>query len=300
MALELTGRSVGSWLESHIKELEETSKLRFILRHVNGTKKDVVKRWKATQGTNTNELSIEISEAVRLDSMNFGGALQNYELVAHIDNEQVGLFRIRAHDAEIEEDYNGGNSIIGRNSLNECAVDLVKQAQGHVDTLIRAIATLVVGTERGRVAELERMTNRSIQLENKVDEMRAEFEKAKDNDLERQLKRDKFEKDQRRMDEVFATARVLLPFLLNAFAKKQLVPTGDNSVLKEALRPVMTEMTMDQISKLQEVLTPGQMVSLLELWRLLSSEGNGKSSEEGNGKSNGATNGQTNSQHQRT
>lgn len=289
MALELTGRSMGSWLESHIKELEEKSKLRFILRHVNGTKKDVVKRWKATPETNTNELSIQISEAIKLDSVNFGGALQNYELVAHVDNEQAGLFRIRAQDAEIEEDFDGGNGI-GRSSLNECAVDLVKQAQGHVDSLIRAIATLVVGTERGRVAELERVTNRSIQLENKVDEMRAEFEKAKDNDLERQLKRDKFEKDQRRMDEAFATARVLLPFLVNAFAKKQLVPTGDNSVLKEALRPVMTEMTMDQISRLQEVLTPAQMVSLLELWRLLSSDGNGKSSEEGNGKSNGATN----------
>lgn len=251
MALELTGRSVGSWLESHIKELEEKSKLRFILRHVNGTKKEVVKRWKVTQGTNTNELSIEISEAVKLDSMNFGGALQNYELVAHVDNEQTGLFRIRAQDAEIEEDSYGGGNSVGRNSLNECAVDLVRQSQSHVDTLIRAIATLVVGSERGRLAELERVTNRSIQLENKVDEMRAEFEKSKDNNLERLLKREKFEKDQRRMDEAFATARVLLPFLLNAFAKKQLVPTGDNSVLKEALRPIMTELTMDQISKLK-------------------------------------------------
>lgn len=293
MALELTGRSVTSWVESHIKDLREDQKLRFALRHINGSKKELVKRWNATQETDTNELAIQISEASRIDAFGVGGGLQRYEVVAYVDNESVGLFRLRVQDAEVEEGsgFDGGGS--GRNSLNECAVDLVRQSQGHVDSLIRAIATLVVGTERGRVAELERMTNRNIQLENKVDEMRAEFEKAKDNDLERQLKRDKFEKDQRRMDEAFATARVLLPFLLNAFAKKQLVPTGDNSVLKEALRPVMTEMTMDQISRLQEVLTPAQMVSLLELWRLLSSDGNGKSSEEGNGKSNGA-----NSHHQ--
>lgn len=299
MALELTGRSVTSWVESHVKDIGEDQKLRFALRHINGSKKELVKRWDATRETDTNELSMQISEASRIDAFGVGGGMQRYEVVAYVDNENVGLFRLRVQDAEVEEG-SGSDGGSGRSSLNECAVDLVRQSQGHVDSLIRAIATLVVGTERGRVAEIERITNRNTQLENKIDEMRAEFEKAKDNDLERQLKRDKFEKDQRRMDEVFATARVLLPFLLNAFAKKQLVPTGDNSVLKEALRPVMTEMTMDQISKLQEVLTPGQMVSLLELWRLLSSEGNGKSSEEGNGKSNGATNGQTNSQHQRT
>lgn len=295
MALELTGRSVTTWIESHVKNLGGDQKLRFALRHINGSKKELVKRWDATRETDTNELSIQISEASRIDAFGVGGGMQRYEVVAFVDNENVGLFRLRVQDAEVEEgsSSDGGS---GRGSLNECAVDLVRQSQGHVDSLIRAIATLVVGTERGRVAEIERITNRNNLLENKIDEMRAEFEKAKDNDLERQLKRDKFEKDQRRMDEVFATARVLLPFLLNAFAKKQLVPTGDNSVLKEALRPVMTEMTMDQISKLQEVLTPGQMVSLLELWRLLSSEGNGKSSEEGNGKSNGATN----SQHQST
>lgn len=292
MALALNGRSVGSWVDSHIKELDEKSKLRFVLRHVNGSKKELVKRWHATTETNTSELSMAITEAARVDQFNIGGGEQRYDLVAYVDDEQVGLFRLRAHDSEVEESsdssYSGYNSY-GRNQLNECAVDLVKQAQGHVDSLVRAIGTLVIGTERGRVAEIDRVTDRSIKLESKIDEMRAEFEKAKDNDLERTLKRDKFEKDQRRLDEVFATARVLLPFLLNAFAKKQLVPTGDNSVLKEALRPVMTEMTMDQISKLQEILSPAQMVSLLELWRLLSSEG--KSGEEGNGKSNGATNG---------
>ncbi|HRI66360.1 MAG TPA: hypothetical protein PK156_19060 [Polyangium sp.] len=289
MALELNGRSVGSWLDSHLKDVDDTSKLRFTLRHINGAKKEVVKRWAAAQETNTAELSIRVAEAVRMDAISAGGGQHRYELVAHVDNEQVGLFRLNVQDSEIEEDPNTGFAI-GRNSLNECAVDLVRQSQGHVDSLLRAIGHLVVGTERSRIAEIERVTNRNVQLENKLDEMRAEFEKAKDNNLERDLKRDKFDKDQRRMDEVFATARVLLPFLLNAFAKKQLVPTGDNSILKEALRPVMTEMTMDQISKLQEILSPAQVVALLELWKLLSSEEDKKSGEEGNGKSNGATN----------
>lgn len=293
MPLELNGRSVTSWVESHIKSLGENQKLRFALRHVNGSKKELVKRWNATPDTDTNELSMQISEASRIDAFGVGGGQQRYEVVAYVDNESVGLFRLRIQDAEVEEGSSSDIGSGGRGSLNECAVDLVRQSQGHVDSLIRAIATLVVGTERGRVAEIERITNRNIQLENKIDEMRAEFEKAKDNDLERNLKRDKFDKDQRRMDEVFATARVLLPFLLNAFAKKQLVPTGDNSVLKEALRPVMTELTMDQVSKLQEILSPSQTVALLELWRLLNSEG--KPGEEGNGKSNGA-----NSQHQST
>lgn len=287
MALELNGRSVSSWVESQIKELGENQKLRIALRHVGGNKKELVKRWNVTRDTSVNELSMEISEASRLDAFGVGGmgggGLQRYEIVAYVDDENVGLFRFRVQDVEVDESSGLDFGSSGRNSLNECAVDLVRQSQGHVESLIRAIATLVVGTEKSRVHEIERVTNRSIELEKKIDEMRAEFEKAKDNDLERNLKREKFHKDERRLDEVFATARVLLPFLLNAFAKKQLVPTGDNSVLKEALRPVMTELTMDQVSKLQEILTPSQTVALLELWRMLNSE-------EGNGKSNGATN----------
>jgi coenzyme F420-reducing hydrogenase delta subunit len=285
MPLELNGRSVASWVESHVKELDEKSKLRFALRHIIGNKKELVKRWNATRETGVNELSIEISEAARVDALTTGAGEQRYEVIALVDGENVGRFGFRAAvDSENEDGLDG--IFNGRYALDECAVDLVKQAQGHVDGLVRALGTLVIGTERGRVAEIERITNRSILLENKIDEMRTEFEKAKDNDLERQLKKDKFEKDQRRLDEVFATARVMLPFVVNSFAKKQLVPTGDNSVLKEALRPVMTEMTMDQISKLQEILSPPQMVALLELWRMLNE---GKSGEEGNGKSNGAT-----------
>jgi hypothetical protein len=291
MTRELNGRSITSWLESHVNELGENQKMRIALTYVSGAKKAMVKRWRATPATNTNELAIEISETAKIDAMSagaIGGGIHKYEVVAYIDEESVGLYRLRIQDMESEDGLDEGS--VGRSSLTQCAVDLVKQSQNHAEGLMRALATLVVGTEQSRVAEIERVTNRSIRLENKVDEMRAEFEKSKDNNLERLLKREKFEKDQRRMDEAFATARVLLPFLLNAFAKKQLVPTGDNSVLKEALRPIMTELTMDQISKLQEVLTPAQTVGLLELWRMLNSDG--KSGEEGNGKSNGATNGQ--------
>lgn len=287
MPLELNGRSVVSWVEPYIKALDDKSKLRFTLRHINGSKKENVKLWNITRDTIANDLAIEISEAARVDVITSGTGEQRYEVIAFVNGENVGRFGMRVVDPDNEDGSNGINN--GRNSLTECAVDLVRQAQGHTDSLVRALGTLIIGTERGRVAEIERMTDRNILLENKIDAMRSEFEKAKDNDLERQLKKDKFEKDQRRLDEVFATARVMLPFVVNSFAKKQLVPTGDNSVLREALRPVMTEMTMDQISKLQEILSPPQMVALLELWRILN---DGKSGEEGNGKSNGATSSQ--------
>lgn len=51
---------------------------------------------------------------------------------------------------------------------------------------------------------------------------------------------------------------------------------SNTKLLEEALRPVMAELTMDQVSKLQEVLSPSQMEAFLEVWRLLNSEGNGK------------------------
>jgi hypothetical protein len=86
--------------------------------------------------------------------------------------------------------------------------------------------------------------------------------------------------EQRRLDEAFATGRFVLPFAVNAIAKKQIIPTGDNSLLKEALKPVMSELTESQVTELQKILSPTQLVGLMEVWKLVKDE-------KGDGKPNG-------------
>lgn len=68
------------------------------------------------------------------------------------------------------------------------------------------------------------------------------------------------------------TVRTLLPFIVNAAAKRRMVPTGESSVLAKALRPAMDTMATEQLEKLKGILTPAQLVSLLEVWQLVCGE----------------------------
>jgi hypothetical protein len=81
-----------------------------------------------------------------------------------------------------------------------------------------------------------------------------------------------FNANEKRLDDATTTVRTLLPFIVNAAAKRQMVPTGDSSVLAAALRPAMENLTTEQLEKLQEILTPPQVVALLEVWQLLCAE----------------------------
>jgi hypothetical protein len=81
-----------------------------------------------------------------------------------------------------------------------------------------------------------------------------------------------FNANEKRIDDATTTVRTLLPFVVNAAAKRQMVPTGDSSVLAEGLQPAMDSMTTEQLEKLKEILTPAQLVSLLEVWQLVCAE----------------------------
>jgi hypothetical protein len=200
-----------------------------------------------------------------------GGGKKQYEVVAVVDGDSVGRFGLR-----IEETDEGGDERTASNShsLNDAAVDLVKQSQNHVEGLLRAVVGLVVGTEKTRMAEMERLAQRNDALEAKFDLMRSTIEQAQDKQFDREMKREEFKSQERRLDQLFATGRTVLPFAVNALAKKNLLPTGDNSLLKEALKPMMSELTEGQLDALRKILTPAQQVSLLEVWTLLNEEKN--------------------------
>ncbi len=102
--------------------------------------------------------------------------------------------------------------------------------------------------------------------------MRETHERSLDTNFDREQKRLNFNANEKRIDDATTTVRTLLPFMVNAFAKRQMVPTGDSSVLKEALRPATETMTTEQLEKLQGILTPPQVVALLEVWQLVCAE----------------------------
>ena len=63
----------------------------------------------------------------------------------------------------------------------------------------------------------------------------------------------------------------------NQMAQRTAKRIANTKGLEEALRLLLAGLTVTQVSKLQEVLTPSQMDAFLEVWRLLYSKGNGKS-----------------------
>lgn len=273
-ALPESGAKLVGWLGGQLKKLDEKASIRFSLRHIAGAKTSVVDRWIGSRATDSNELAIEIGTAAQTDAHFMGGGVKRYEVIAAVDGEHVGRFGLRVEEGD-EDDSDPGNQ---RFQLNEAAVALVKQSHEHVNGLVRALITLMLGTDKSRMAELERLALRNEAMEAKFDKMREAFEAAQDKQFDREMKKKGFDNDQRRLDELIATGRVLAPFLVNGIAKKNLLPTGDNSLLKEALKPVMSEMTEQQLTELQKIFKPSQLVGILEVWKMLNAEStsNGK------------------------
>lgn len=274
-ALPESSAELGGWLDRQLKKLDDKSTIRFTLRCIGGAKASVVERWNATKSSDTNELAVEINQAAKTDTYRFGGGTKKYELIAVVDGENVGRHGFRIVE---DGDQDGDDGAYARGTLNDAGVALVKQSQDHVNGLVRALVTLVVGTDKSRLAELDRLASRNETIEGKLDKMRELIEQAQEKQFDREMKRDGFKNQERRLDEAFATGRFVLPFAINAIAKKQLLPTGDNSLLKEALKPVMSEITESQMAELQKIFTPSQIVGLMEVWKLVKDEGkpNGK------------------------
>ena len=137
---------------------------------------------------------------------------------------------------------------------------------------MRAVINISVGNTKSLVAEINRLHQRNEESERRIESMRETHERSLDTNFEREQKRLQFNANEKRIDDATTTIRTLLPFIVNAAAKRQMVPTGDTSVLAEALRPAMDTMTTEQLEKLKGILTPAQLVSLLEVWQLICAE----------------------------
>jgi hypothetical protein len=266
------GESIIRWLTDQMQKVEQGGKVIFRLRYVERARTATIDTWTMMNPFDASALAHEIMDKAELDSrfMAVGGG-KKYELQAIRNGENVARYPIEIHHGENEEDFD--KLAVANGTVNEATVALLQQSHSHVEVLVRALVSIAMGNEKHRLVELERMARRNLLLEERVDGARETVERAQDKQFERDMSRKKYDDEQRRLNEAFATGRTLLPFAINAVAKKNLVPTGDNSVLKEALRPVFSEITTDQLEKLQSIFSPTQVVGLLEVWKLLEAEG---------------------------
>ena len=137
---------------------------------------------------------------------------------------------------------------------------------------MRTLVQVITAGEGSKLREIDRLDRRNDSLEQRLEATREEIERSKDKNHERALAKAKFDGDERRLDQVISTGRTMVPFMVNSIAKKALLPTGETSVLMEALKPIMESLTEEQYGKLQEILDPNQLVGLAELYKLTKGE----------------------------
>ena len=137
---------------------------------------------------------------------------------------------------------------------------------------MRAVINISVGNTKSLVAEIDRLHRRYEESERRNEAMRETHERSLDTNFDREQKRLQFNANEKRIDDATTTVRTLLPFIVNAAAKRQMVPTGDSSTLAEVMRPAMESLTPEQFDKLQAILTPTQVVAFFEGWRAICGE----------------------------
>lgn len=228
-----------------------------------------VNEWALKEGEDVPQLAANIDDAVFGDANVYGG--NKYQLVVIANGKVRARLGIQAKVPEKAIQRGSGGQYRDGQYRDESAA-LLEQTYRHNEALMRAVINISVGNTKSLVAEIDRLHRRYEESERRVESMRETHERSLDNNSEREQKRLKFQADEKRLDEATSTLRTLLPFIINAAAKRQMVPTGDSSVLAEAMRPAMESLTQEQVAKLQEILTPQQLVSMLEVWKFLCAE----------------------------
>ncbi len=225
-----------------------------------------VNEWALKEGEDIPQLAANIDDAVFGDANVYGG--NKYQLVA-IANEKVRA-RLGIQAKVPERTMQRGSS--RQHQYGDESAALLEQTYRHNEALMRAVISISVGNTKSLLSEIDRLHRRNEESDRRIESMRETVERSLDTNFEREQKKLKTAADEKRLDEAVATFRTLLPFMVNAAAKRQMVPTGDTSVLAEALRPLMESLTTEQFETIKGALNPAQVVSLLEVWKLLNAE----------------------------
>jgi hypothetical protein len=225
-----------------------------------------VNEWALKEDEDIPQLAANIDDAVFGDANVYGG--NKYQLVAIANDKVRARLGIQAKVPERSMQRGTGRQY----QYGDESSALLEQTYRHNEALMRAVISISVGNTKSLLSEIDRLHRRNEESDRRIESMRETVERSLDTNFEREQKRLHFNANEKRLDDATTTVRTLFPFILNAVAKRQMVPTGDSSVLKEALRPAMETLTSEQLEKLQGILTPPQVVALLEVWQLLCAE----------------------------
>jgi hypothetical protein len=262
---------VAEWIESQ-KGKHVDASLR--LRHI-AAKPATVDEWRLDKFA-VLELAHSVWEQAVKDAALYKG-VQRYELniVATVDGrpEDKARYGFRMDTGEAEEPPETP-------LVNDVFVGFMKQTFSHNEVLMRMLVQLVTAGEGARLRELERLTQRTDSLERQLREQHQEMELSRDKNHERALAKAKFENDEKRMNELMTTSRVMIPYVVNGLAKKNLLPTVGSSPVVEAIKVVFESLSPEQYEKIQGVLTPAQLIGLAEAIKLAKREENENDAEQ--------------------
>ena len=251
------------WLEDQMKRgnceavrLEQLDEHRSTAQPVN--------EWSLKADLDMTQLAAGIDDAVFGDANVFGGS--KYQLLAITNGQVRARLGIQAKVPERSIQRGSGGQ------YRDESAGLLEQTYRHNEALMRAVISISVGNTKSLLSEIERLHRRNEESDRRIEGMREIVERSLDTNHKREMERSKSVADEKRLDEATTTIRTLLPFIVNALAKRQMVPTGDASVIEEIFRPAMESLTPDQLDTLKGVLTPSQMVAFFEGWKLLCAE----------------------------
>lgn len=257
---------LADWIDSQ-KLKHEKGTLR--LRHLVNQKATPVDEWRLEKEAAA-ELAGQIWNSADEDAKIYTG-FQRYELVLVVTDSGKTEDRAR-HVFRVDAGPESSDEQGETSPVNDVLVGFMKQTFSHNEVLLKTVVQVVMAGEGSRLREIERLTRRTDGLEERLDKTREEVERSKDKNHERALAKAKFEGDEKRLNEIVTTGRTMFPFLVNSIVKKNLLPTGGTSPVTEAVKVVIESLSPEQYDKLQEVLTPAQLVTLGEAVKLVKGE----------------------------
>ncbi len=140
---------------------------------------------------------------------------------------------------------------------NEAAIRMSLMASGHVMTTLK-------NTVSRQAETIEKLINEKMEGLTTMERLRSE-------EVERRIMLQKAESDEKMRGEVFDKLAMLLPIAVNRISGKNLLPekkTGTETVIQGLIDSI----TPEQLEKLQGVLSPAQLIALMEIFQSLHPE----------------------------
>lgn len=268
----LDRKKLTTWLNRAVLVENEQGRCRkIVLRHLIATEKaNSIGEWIASAWTNNLvALADSIQEEAEQDVDSLIG-LQTYVLRAYYGDETKPgpsrfLFRIESRQVESDTDLDplGSEPANVKGMLSQqmrhneaimrLAIGTANQTLSTVLGMNRFLMERVESLERGRMAHVE-ATEQLLNQRN-----------------ERELEAKRLEASEKRKDEAFQKLQLLVPVIINKVAGKKMLPEAGGGEMAQ-LQALLSSLSMEQMEKLSQVLTPVQMTSVLSFMEQMMKE----------------------------